>query len=463
MRQVRARDAVYLYADDNESFSTALSCTTIASPDGEPVDLTRDEIVTWASERVAISDQFRSKMVQLPRNIGLPYWVPDPDFTVSDHVMIHDGDHDWESAREVMTSVVELPFDLSRPPWMLHVIPNVAALPGEDRVVTIVGFRFHHVAFDGLTLVKLLSQMFSDDPVVPTEFVGSDTASRRSLIIREIGKVPVQWFRVSTAIIREIVRARRREPQPPARTFPATRFNRPLAGRRNIDFIEFDRSDVTELQSRFPGLTVNDVLLSVIGEAVSRYLAQAGEAPDGSIAALSPISTRKMYDDSSSNQFSLIVVDLHIDESDLGARLEQISAESNAEKKRVADWSKTDSKHLMNLMPAPVLRRIVRKNYRSMNTVRPEVPFNIVVSNVHTEQETANTILGLSVRQAWALAPLGAGATLAHTVADYRGKLIVAVTVDSDVIPDLSPYRVLLLESMQAHLTDAARDGHVDG
>lgn len=71
MRQVRARDAVYLYADDNESFSTALSCTTIASPDGEPVDLTRDEIVTWASERVAISDQFRSKMVQLPRNIGL--------------------------------------------------------------------------------------------------------------------------------------------------------------------------------------------------------------------------------------------------------------------------------------------------------------------------------------------------------------------------------------------------------
>lgn len=463
MRQVRARDAVYLYADDNESFSTALSCTTIASPDGGPVHLTRDEIVRWTSERVAISDQFRSKMVQLPLNIGLPYWVPDPDFSVSDHVVIHDGDHDWESAKEVMTTAVELPFDLSRPPWMLHVIPNVAGLPGEDRAVTIVGFRFHHVAFDGLTLVRLLSQMFSDDPVVPTEFVGPGTASRKALVAREISTMPIQWFRMGKALIQEIIRARQREPQPPARTFPATRFNRPLAGRRNIDFIEFDRSDVEELQSRIPGLTVNDVLLSVIGEAVSRYLTQSGETPDGSIAALSPISTRKMYDDSSSNQFSLVVVDLHIDEPDLGTRLEQISTDSNAEKKRVSDWSKTESKHLMNLMPAPVLRRIVRTNYQSMNTIRPEVPFNVVVSNVHTEQETANTILGLTVRQAWALAPLGAGATLAHTVADYRSKLIVAVTVDSDVISDLAPYRVLLLESMDAHLAATASDRRSHG
>jgi WS/DGAT/MGAT family acyltransferase len=458
MRQVRARDAVYLYAGDNQSFSTALSCTTIAGADGGPLHLAHDEVVEWARQRVAISDQFRSKMVQLPLNVGLPYWVPDPDFSVSDHVVIHDGDIDWAGAKEVMTTAVEQPFDLSKPPWTLHVIPNVTGLPGEDRVVTIVGFRFHHVAFDGLTLVKLLSKMFSDDPVVPIEFVGSDTASRTSLTMREIRRMPAQWVRVSRALLQEIRRNRRREPQPPARVFPATRFNRPLVGRRNIDFVEFERSDVAELQSRIPGLTVNDVLLSVIGEALKRHLAQSGEIPDGSIAALSPISTRKMYDDSSSNQFSLIVVDLHIDQPDLGARLGEISAGSKAEKERVAEWSKSESKHLMNLVPAPALRRIMRVNYRSMSAIKPEVPFNIVVSNVHTEQETASTIMGMSVRQAWALAPLGAGATLAHTVADYRGKLVVAVTVDSDVMPDLAPYRVHLLESMATHLAHTSEE-----
>ncbi|MGK9271908.1 hypothetical protein KXR83_13005 [Williamsia muralis] len=237
MKQVTARDAAYLYLGDGVATATVVSCQVVVNPGDRPLELTEDRLLEWISERIWISDLFTSKLIRLPADIGYPYWVPDPDFSAAAHLQVHRDVGTWASAIDLVEQFGETPMDLSHAPWLMHVIPDVTGVPGHAGLCSLVVFRFHHIAFDGVTSATLGEKVFDDGVVSDAtraegRVVGTGTASRAALTRWELRRGPALWTRFAKEGI-GIVRAsrQRRRAQagggrPHHRVWPVTRCGR---------------------------------------------------------------------------------------------------------------------------------------------------------------------------------------------------------------------------------------------
>jgi hypothetical protein len=205
------------------------------------------------------------------------------------------------------------------------------------------------------------------------------------------------------------------------------------------------------MKSRIPGATVNDLILSIVGEAVTRYLDLKNEAPDSSLSALVPVSTRGMREAESANQFVPMVVDLQTREPDVRTRILAIASETARKKVRMKARLATAPVELVDVAPAPVLRLIgstARRGQHRSGTHHPR--FNIVISNVPGEQPHGS-ILGHGIVDSFVMQPLGSGATLAHAVSDRGDVISMSITVDQTVMPDVNEYCEIVRDSFKAH------------
>lgn len=460
MKQLAGRDALFLYLGGTNT-STILTCSVIAKDDGGPFDRGHPELVSWLDRRLGISDMFRSKLVRLPGDIGMPYWMRDPDFTVADHLEVHDGkQYTWAAARELLAGVADGPIDFSKPPWSMHVIPDITGIPGRSGLATIVAVHYHHAAFDGSAFAALSMRMFSHQgDFQPDETVGPGTSSVAALTIRELIRMPALWFRAARGAARAARTARRKRSSAPERPrrreWPVTRFNGEFVGPRTADFLSLDRVDMVDLKSRVPGATVNDLMLSIVGEAVRRYLEIHGEQPGTSMSALAPISTRKMRASGDSNQFAFMTVDLNTTEPDLRTRARLIAAATAAEKMRVEAEATEVADRMVDLVPAPVLRLLARQNSRGRKEVPTSAPFNVVVSNVHSHADSPK-IFGIDIVDGFGIQPVSAGATLCHAIVNRADKIVISLTVDRSVMSDTTAYCQLLRDSFDAHVSALA-------
>lgn len=462
MKQVAGRDAVFLYIGKDGASSTVLSCNILENPDGLPLRVSHEEMAEWALARIAVNDLFRSKLVRLPGDIGLPYWIHDPDFSIARHIQIHrPQDRDWVAVRAMLAELADAALDLTRPPWMMHVIPDVENLPDHDGLVSIVAFHFHHVAFDGITLGTMSATMFSDNEITePGSFVGAGSRSRAALTGHELVRLPATAYRFVRAGVQNHRNSGKDEtaaPAAPKRNWPVTRFNGAFRGPRTADLVSFPRDRVIELKACIDGVTVNDLMLSVVGEAVHRYLLAQGEPPAASLSSLAPVSTRSIRPGDTLNQFTFMVIDLHTQEPDLRRRLQTISEETTAAKARVATQFEDAPVGMVAVTPGPILRFLGYLNQRSKAkmTTPTNPPFNVVVSNVRTP-DAKRKILGINVVRSFGIQPIATGTTLAHAVVNRLDKINISITVDGSAMPDIGEYCDCLRDSFRAH--EAALD-----
>ncbi|WP_207840342.1 wax ester/triacylglycerol synthase domain-containing protein [Williamsia soli] len=458
MRQINGRDAVFLYLGDDGSASTVLSCNVVENPDGQPLQITVEDIAAWAQVRIQISDLFRSKLVRLPGDFALPYWMRDADFDIGDHIEIHrSGRRDWGSVRAQLARLADAPLDLRRPPWKLHVIPDIEGFPDRDGLVSLVAFHCHHAAFDGMTLGLISTQMFGDERLIrPDEVVGEAVVSRAALIRRESARLPAVAYRFIRGAHTAFRDARQRPsdtPSVPDTAWPVTRFNGTFTGPRTADLVSLPRDEVLELKSRVEGVTVNDLMLSVIGEALAGYLASHGESPQASLSSLVPVATRSERPSNTLNQFTFMVANMHTDEPDRAVRLKNIAAGTKAEKARAlaAHADRTDNA-MVEVTPAPVLRLLAYLGRRSRRrrTAQTRAPFNTVVSNVRTP-DIERKIFGWNIVNGFAIQPIATGTTLAHSVLNRQNMINISITVDGSVMPDTGDYCDRVRESFREH------------
>ena len=457
MKQVTARDAAYLYLGDGNATATVVSCQILVNPSGRPLELTEDVLLEWIGQRVCISDLFNSKLIRLPADIGYPYWVPDPDFSAAAHLQVHRGVGTWSSALALVERFGDTPMDLSHAPWLVHLIPDVTGVPGQCGLCSLVVFRFHHIAFDGVTSATLGEKVFGGDVVSDTaradgRVVGTDTASRAALTRRELRRGPAIWGRFAKEGAK-LVRASRQQARASGRhqhrVWPATRFNQVFRGPRTAGYVRFDRDDVIRMKSRLEGATVNDLMLSIVGQAVDEYLRRNDETPESSLSALVPVSTRGMREADAANQFVPVVVDLVTTEADPRVRISLIAAETARKKIRVKQKVAEQTAGFIDIVPAPVLRMLgSRSPHRGKAPGRPR--FNVVITNLPGVARYGS-VCGIAIVDSFTLQPLGTGGTLAHAISDRGDHIAMSITVDSAVMPDIGEYCQIVRESFEAH------------
>ena len=107
-----------------------------------------------------------------------------------------------------------------------------------------------------------------------------------------------------------------------AMAVPRTRFNNKISAHRVIEGVAFDLARIKEIKTGVPGAKVNDVMLTIVGGAMRKYLESKAELPETTLVAMAPVSVRT-NDESGSlgNQVSAMMVQLG---SDIADQLERI-------------------------------------------------------------------------------------------------------------------------------------------
>ena len=296
MRLTQA-DASFLYG---ESVSGPMHISSVYILEGE---LPFEKVLDHFKSRIHLVPSYRRKLAHVPFNIAHPEWVDDPDFEMTRHVLPHqlpDG-ATLEQGVDAAIKLNETMLDRSHPLWKVYVISGVP-----DR--TLILQMTHHAMIDGASGIELTTVLYDFDakgansepppnePWVPQPLPSSAELFTRALrdnMDRLANSKPLISLRTISdqqPLLRRAFDVIGRFASRPAVTAP---FNAGVVGpHRKLRWIKKPLGEIREIRRGLGG-TINDVVLTVVSEAVARYLAAHGEHVDGQhLRIMCPVNVR---------------------------------------------------------------------------------------------------------------------------------------------------------------------------
>jgi len=331
MEQLQGLDAAFVALEQPAS-PVHIGSIMIYDPATAPDGFVRfKDILSFVENRLRLSKTLRQKMVKVPFGIDYPYWVQDIDFDLEYHVrhVALPKPGDWRQLCILAARIFAKPLDLTRPPWEMTVIEGLDNVEGFPKGSYAVLSKVHHAAIDGVSGVDLMQATHTlfptqDPPDVIDSWKAEANPSQVETFIRGSFRsmtLPWRQLRASRKSLPGVFRATKGLI---ARDFtvdhlvkaPRTRFNNSVSPHRMYGANKFDIGDIIAMRSMCPGSKINDVMLSITGGALRRYLEAKNELPDQTMTAMAPISVRA--DDEKNamgNQVSAMFVPLgsHID------------------------------------------------------------------------------------------------------------------------------------------------------
>ena len=194
-------------------------------------------------------------------------------------------------------------------------------------------------------------------------------------------------------------------------------------------------ADVKAVKNHF-GVTVNDVVLGLVGGTLRRYLESHGGVPDEPLLAVCPVSVRSDDDTSGGNRVSAMFTSLATDIDDPAARLEAIHEVTQGAKEEhnavgadmLQNWAEFAGPNLVNL---------AARLYSNLDLADSHRPIhNVIISNV-PGPDFPLYYAGAELVAAYPMGPVMEGAGLNVTVMSYQGNIDIGFMVDEDLVPDV--------------------------
>ena len=144
----------------NAHMHVAWSATFRVGPEqAAPVPLTR--LRRHIEARLELVPRFRTRLAYPPPGMGEPFWVDDPDFDVSRHVLelgMPNTELDDRRFAFLCDRVLSEPLPRNRPLWEIGLAPRL--LGGRCGLVA----RLHHALVDGKSALEVALLLFDSDP-----------------------------------------------------------------------------------------------------------------------------------------------------------------------------------------------------------------------------------------------------------------------------------------------------------
>ncbi|MCH2185278.1 WS/DGAT domain-containing protein, partial [Myxococcota bacterium] len=223
-----------------------------------------------------------------------------------------------------------------------------------------------------------------------------------------------------------------------------TPMNGPPSHHRKFDWLEIDLDEVKALR-RALGCSVNDIVLTVVTNAVRQFMQLRGVDPAGiSFKVSAPVSIRKEEEQGKlGNRVSSWIIELPISEPDPMQQLHKIRSVTQRLKKtnqalgismimKVAEWT-----------PASLL---------SLGSQATNGPINSIVTNVPGPQFPLY-LQGAKLLSAFPQVPLLGEMGVGIALMSYNGRVCWGFNANPDVIPDVDVFVDLIKQSLQ-ELTD---------
>jgi diacylglycerol O-acyltransferase len=400
-----------------------------------------------------------------PLNVAHPTWEYDPDFDIRNHI-VHvkvEPPGTEEQLSELAGRIFTPLMDRNKPLWDLTVVDGLEG--GRSALI----LRVHHSLVDGISGIGLVNLMFDpskeprrveprpyNPPPLPpwgqllVEGLASTWAEAASRLIGAqltvlrlveafAGDSSRSSLRALSATMPELLR--------PTQPLP---FNRPCSGVRGYCWTSFRFAEARAIRAALGG-TINDVLLTTVAGAVSRYVTAHRETlEDRFVRLLVPVNLRAGEDHGVGNEISMMPLGIPLDIADPVQRMKAVTLRSSAMKSaRIADmvaligtwlgWTPPNLQHqlaALPFMPQPV--PIV--NMVCTNVPGPMIP---LYANGH------------ELLTYYPQVPCGGDVGIGVAVSSYYRDLCVGVTYDAQAVPDGELFRDFLIESYE-ELREAA-------
>jgi diacylglycerol O-acyltransferase len=467
MRQLTGLDATFIYMEDSHQ-PQHIGSLGMYDPSTAPNGLATIETIAQSiKDRAYLAPLMRQKLLQVPFNFDHPYWLRVDNFELEDHV--HQiglpAPGNWQQLCALISQLHEGTLDRSRPLWELYLIEGLHGIEGIPDGATAIYSKIHHAALDGMAAIEMAMAThdftpegdikpepgpWSEDPVLPGWDLLVRAQINRSLqplsyldfMQRSLPKLADAFEGISSGKLHTL------------QTPPRTRFNTKVSPRRSFDGMRTTLNELRAIKASVPGATINDVVLSLCGGALRKYLSSKNELPDQSLLAMAPISVRsKDQEGTAGNQISEMTVSLFTEIDGAKKRLQAVTEGTIQAKKLTRTIGPSTLTEYSQFLPGASTAALTRLAFQMGLTDMIQPPFNCVVTNVPGSQVPLYS-LGSQLVQSWGLGPLVDGNGLFHAISSYCGEITITATSCQEMMPDPDVY----IEGMKETLVELKND-----
>ncbi|MGB4988874.1 MAG: WS/DGAT domain-containing protein, partial [Pyrinomonadaceae bacterium] len=219
---------------------------------------------------------------------------------------------------------------------------------------------------------------------------------------------------------------------------PILPFNTPCSGVKRLAWSEFDFADARKVKNILGG-TVNDVVLTILSEAVSRYVKMHGhKTKDKVVRFMVPVSLRqKDKRGSLGNLISILPVEIPLKSSGFHERFKFVNAKTAVMKETRLAESFLTFGAMYSMLPAPLQSAL------GQIADVPVPPFNMVATNVPGPQIPLY-LVGKKLVKQYPYVPIGYGLGLGCAIFSYNQVLYFGFSSDAQAMPDVEVFKEIV-------------------
>lgn len=460
MQQLSGLDASFLYLETGNTPMHIGSLSIYDQSTAPGGRVTFKEILAFFNERLHKARAFRQRLVNVPLSLDHPYWIEDPDFDLEFHVrhIALPQPGDWRQLCIQAARLHARPLDRKKPLWEAYVIEGLDNVEGVPKDSFALVTKVHHAAIDGVSGAQIAAAIHDLEPTsevdgpnnawvperVPT---GVELLTRSAVhTMAAPGKFGRLLYRSAPSLAKVAAGVASRQLKVPIRV-PRTRFNGHVSPHRVFDGRSFDLNEVKAIKNSQTGTTVNDVVVTICGGALRKYLESKGELPRDSLVAMAPMSVRS--DDQRDDAGNLVTAMSLQVRSDIEDPLERLLAVNRAsfEAKKLTH---TMGPHLATdaaeFLPSTVSGLLARTYANSGLAERLPPLVNTVITNVPGVNVPLYS-MGSRMVATFGLGPVVHGLGLFQPVLSYNNTITISAVADRDMMPDPAFYAECLQAS----------------
>ncbi len=437
--RMSAEDASFLYFEKPDA---PLHIGSIAIFEG---NIPFDKFYASIDARMHLIPRYRQRAIIPPFYAGHPTWEDDPKFSLARHFRHVELPAPGTDAqlRELACEIFAPMLPRDRPLWDMTVVTGLQG----DRTANIS--RVHHCLVDGVSGIELLIAVLDLVPnpePTPPPAVPWQPATPPDPMAAWADAVFDQWNRNVRSFTEwqqdlldprtqmrhatELARAIQTAAPAAARQPAKTPWNKPVGAKRAVTTAQMSFQEVRGIRSALGG-TVNDVMLTILGGALGRYLRQHNVNTDGMrLRLMIPVNVRKEDEKGAlGNRVSMMLPEIPVGIADPVARLQGVRDEMERLKSRKQADAFESLMRLVTNAPA------VFHALAGMNGVPPGGA-NLVCTNVPGPMIPLYAV-GHRMLQHFPLVPLAGDLGIGAGITSFDKHLFLGVMCDPEIIGDI--------------------------
>ncbi len=447
-RRLTSMDASFLYFEKKEA---PMHIGSVSVFDGK---ISFDRFVKMVASKLHMIPRYQQKIVPDPFNLAHPTWEFDTEFDINRHIfkMQIESPGTEEQLIELAGKILTPMMGRGKPLWDIYLVYGLEG----NRTAMIA--RVHHCMVDGVSGVDLLKVVLdispkAQPPVKPESIppLPRPDPTRRFFdsLLGGMQEGMNRWMEFQNGLL-SLTQAMAKRPSGgsmgsltnllPTVSSPVSLlpFNRPCSGEKKLVWSEFSFAEARAIRAALGG-TVNDVVLTVLSGAVSRYVEMHGQRTRGrNLRVMVPVSMRQEEKRGAlGNLVSMLPVEIPLSMKDPLKRFRYINEKTGSMKAtRVAEGMNLGTT-LMGILPASVQALL------GALATTPIPPFNMVSTNVPGPQVPLYA-MGKRMIAYYPYVPVGYAIGVGCAIMSYDQKLYFGLSSDTQAMPDVERLKEFL-------------------